>query len=63
MNVERLQIFIRIFWNSMRNDADVIPFYRIETEDIYAWGNNQYGRLGLGEEGSEESIFEVKLPS
>ena len=43
----------------MRNDADVIPFYRIETEDIYAWGNNQYGQLGLG----EENIFEVKLPS
>ena len=47
----------------MRNDADAIPFYRIETEDIYAWGNNQYGQLGLGEAGSEENIFEVKLPS
>ena len=30
----------------MRNDADVIPFYRIETEDIYAWGKNNTAGWG-----------------
>lgn len=38
-------------------------FAVLENGDLYAWGNNQYGQLGLGEAGSEENIFEVKLPS
>ena len=35
----------------------------LENGDLYTWGDNQYGQLGLGEAGSEENIFEVKLPS
>lgn len=30
--------------------------------ELYAWGDNQNGQLGLGEAGSDETIFEVKLP-
>ena len=33
-----------------------------ENGELYAWGNNQNGQLGLGDAGSDENIFEVKLP-
>ena len=38
-------------------------FAVLENGDLYAWGDNQYGQLGLGDAGSEEIVFEVKLPA
>ena len=34
----------------------------LENGDLYAWGDNQQGQLGLGDAGNDENIFEVKLP-
>ena len=37
-------------------------FAVLENGDLYAWGDNQNGQLGLGDAGSDENIFEVRLP-
>jgi alpha-tubulin suppressor-like RCC1 family protein len=34
-----------------------------ETGDLYVWGDNTYGQLGLGDAGTDENIFTVSLPS
>ena len=41
---------------------DLSYFAVLKNGDLYAWGDNQYGQLGLGDAGSDENIFEVKLP-
>lgn len=38
-------------------------FVVLENGDLYVWGDNQYGQLGLGDAGSDEIVFEVKLPA
>ncbi|MBQ7091175.1 MAG: hypothetical protein IJN83_00800, partial [Clostridia bacterium] len=42
---------------------DNASWFAVKTNgELYAWGNNLYGQLGLGDAGSDENIFEVKLP-
>ena len=43
--------------------ATLSYFVVLENGDLYVWGDNQYGQLGLGDAGSDETVFEVKLPA
>ncbi|MBQ3200759.1 MAG: tetratricopeptide repeat protein [Clostridia bacterium] len=43
--------------------GDDESYYAVKTNgDLYVWGNNIYGQLGLGEAGITENIFAVALP-
>ena len=49
---------VAVSWN-----GDNASWFAVKTNgELYAWGNNLYGQLGLGDAGSDENIFEVKLP-
>lgn len=38
-------------------------FYYVTLDgDLYSWGSNNYGLLGIGDARQDENIFEVKLP-
>lgn len=38
-------------------------FYYVTLDgDLYSWGSNDYGLLGIGDARQDENIFEVKLP-
>lgn len=44
--------------------GDALSYFAVlENGDLYVWGDNQYGQLGLGDAGSDETVFEVKLPA
>ena len=47
---------------SISGYGDSSYYVVLENGDLYAWGDNQSGQLGLGDAGSDENIFEVKLP-
>lgn len=43
-------------------NQDKTFYYVSSTGDLYSWGTNDYGLLGIGDARQDENIFEVKLP-
>lgn len=65
-DIEDGQFYKKIAENAIScaftSNSDGTYYYVTLEGDLYSWGSNDYGLLGIGDARQDENIFEVKLP-